>query len=111
MTQLTFTFSQSITTGIWLVTESDNVRSLSPDSGDQNGRIPAIWLGSCQNGRILAYSQPFWPDSGTNSQIPATFSGIRPTQILTKLSRFRPLSLNPAFISESGNSSRNPIGQ
>jgi hypothetical protein len=53
---LTFTFKQSIITEILLVLKSDNIRSMSPesshllrnpfspDSGDQIGRIPAIWL-------------------------------------------------------------------
>jgi hypothetical protein len=58
--QSTFKFKQSTTTGIWLVPESNNVRSLSldfghlcqnpvsPYSGDQNGRILAIWLAGFQ---------------------------------------------------------------
>jgi hypothetical protein len=65
---LTFTFKQSTTTRILPVTESDNIRSLPPDSGHllQNPANPD----SNETVRI--------PASGNNSQNPVKVAEILP---------------------------------
>jgi len=95
---------------------------VNPDSGDQTGRIPAIWP---EWPDLARTSQPKWPvrwiDLATISRpeqpdssgfgkippvlcrIPVVLARIRPTQMPTKLSEFRP------FISDSGYSSQNPV--
>jgi hypothetical protein len=101
---------------------------VGPDSDDQSDRIPATWPESGQNSQARAAGFPAgWPESGQNIPArtagfrpvcrrlavlnefrqffgwnPVFMPGIRPTQILTRLSGFRPLSYSQNSIKVVG---------
>jgi hypothetical protein len=83
MTQSTFTFKQPTTIEILLVLESDNIRLMSPESGD--GIQPPSPKSSQPRFRPERPDLAREPDFGR-------LAGIRLSQIPTKLSGFRHLS-------------------